>query len=81
MPRRIAIVFAETDDNPVGTEKGTGQGFQVFLEGLTPEDKKRLEALPQEQWTAAEFWAIKSWGIVMKIMQETGVSVSKQRVD
>ena len=81
MPKRLAIVFAETDDNPLGTEKGTGQGFTVFMEGISPEDKKRLESTPQSEWSASEFWALRSWSIIMKIMRETGVAVNEQLPD
>lgn len=77
--KRISIVFAETDDEPLGEK--AGQGFQVFIEGISAEDQRRLAATPQEQWTAAEFWALKSWAIVMNVLRNTGVAVSEGKAD
>lgn len=79
--KRISIVFAETDNEPLGDKKGTGQGFAVFLEGF---DQSRLElyrmgGLKNSDLSAAEFWALKMWTIVMDLLRKTGVVVKEER--
>jgi hypothetical protein len=71
--KRIAIVFAETDDKNVDS----GQGFNVFLEGWEHSRK----SLPDDKLTAAEFWARKMFSIVVHLMNQAGAVKSAQRVD
>jgi hypothetical protein len=73
--KRISIVFAETDDKSVDK----GQGFTVFLEGITKKDRVRLSSTPKDNWTAAEFWALSTWSIVMDMLRRTGVSVKEEK--
>lgn len=71
--RRVAIVFEETTDEKVRTE-ASGQGFNVFIEGAD-----RTKTLPQEAWSAAEFWGMKCFGIVVQILKDTGAMTGASR--
>lgn len=71
--RRVAIVFEETTDEKVRTA-GSGQGFNVYLEGA-----ERTKTLPQEAWSAAEFWGRRCFDIVGRLLQETGAAESIQK--
>jgi hypothetical protein len=64
--RRVAIVFEETTDEKVRTET-SGQGFTVFIEGA-----ERTKTLPQEAWSASEFWGMKCFAIVAQVLQDSG---------
>jgi len=68
---RLAIVFAETGSN----------NYQVFLEGLTPERKAELKHIPEDEWSPAEFWALKMFKIVTDLMQQTGTVQEKRKKD
>jgi hypothetical protein len=72
--RRISIVFQETDDKPTGDNRGTGQGYIVFMDGY---DSERMK-MPDDKLSAAEFWARKCFAIVVDIMKRTGAVVSEQ---
>jgi len=65
--KRLAIVFVETGE-------ADGHGFQVFLEGAAGVKWKREEDL-----TAAEFWAVKCFAIVVDLLQHTGAAVSSEK--
>lgn len=71
--RRVAIVFEETTDEKVQTEK-SGQGFNVFIEGA-----ERTKRLPEDAWSAAEFWGMKCFGIVAQILKDSGAMTSASR--
>lgn len=73
--RRIAIVFQETDDKPTGDRKGEGQGFVVFMDGHDNERMKR----PDNELSAAEFWARRCFAIVGDVLKRTGAAVSEQK--
>ena len=65
MGKKISIVFEET-----GEKNAEGnQPFNVYLEG---HDSARMK-LPDEQLTAAEFWAKKSLHIIMDVMGRVGM--------
>lgn len=71
--RRVCIVFEETTDEKVQTETA-GQGFNVYIEGA-----ERTKTLPQDAWSAAEFWGVKCFGIVAKVLQDSGAMTATQK--
>lgn len=64
--KRVTIVFEETDKQSLHDGAGE-QGFNVFIEGA---DETKVK--PQAAWTAAEFWGLKCFGIIVKIINEAG---------
>jgi hypothetical protein len=64
--KRVTIVFEETEKTTL--HEGAGeQGFHLFIEGA-----ERTKTLPEEAWSASEFWGMKCFAIVAKIIQESG---------
>lgn len=64
--KRVAIVFEETEKTSL--HEGAGeQGFNVFIEGA-----ERTKTLPESAWSAAEFWGMKCFAIVVNVIQQAG---------
>ncbi len=64
--KRVTIVFEETDATSLA-EGASNQGFQVFIEGAEGTKTK-----PEIAWTAAEFWGLKCFAIVVDVMKRSG---------
>jgi hypothetical protein len=65
--RRLCIVFEETDEKILRTETD-GQAYNVYLEGFDPARKH----LPEEALSAAEFWALKMFALVVHTIHHAG---------
>lgn len=74
---RISIVFEEGDWVDEGRE------FGVFLDGLTPERRREIDAMtPEEQLeklSTVEFWALRCFQIVADVMTKSGAIRSAVR--
>lgn len=68
--KRVTIVFEETDQQSVHQ----GQGFNVFIEGA-----ERTKTLPEDAWSAAEFWGMKCFGIIIGIINQAGAAKTAVR--
>ena len=67
--RRISIVFAESEDRDAEGH----QTFHVFLESPDGDaELERLNTVPDDQLSGAEFWAKLCFGIVGDVLNESG---------
>ncbi len=66
--RKLFIVFEEVGPK----EKNGDQPFRCYLGG----QERDLTEIPQEQWSAAEYWAVHCFSIVADTMSKAGVMKS-----
>jgi len=66
MGKKVSIVFEETGEQD-------GKGFNVYMEGLSPEVDKLTDEEQIHKLSPADFWALRSFKIVTGIMCTTGV--------
>jgi hypothetical protein len=75
---KISIVFEET-----GEVIGGDHTFNVYLEGMTPERRKEIDALSNEaqmhELSTAEFWALRCFQIVVGNIQQANAVTSIKR--
>jgi hypothetical protein len=63
MSKRVCIVFEET----------SGKGFQVYIEGLSPEANEMTPEEQMKKLSPADFWGMRMFQICAGIMCESGV--------
>lgn len=65
MKRRVSIVFQESGHK---TPDGDPE-FEVFIEGI---DMKALAHIAESDWSPAEWWGVRMFGIVLGHMNQAG---------
>jgi hypothetical protein len=75
--KKISIVFEQTGP------REDGQGFNAYLEGMTAERRREIDAMtPEEQLqklSAAEFWALRCFQITVAAIVDAGAARETKR--
>lgn len=69
--KRVAIIFECGDHKPL-TETG-GTGFRVWIEGADA-----TKGLPQDAWTAAEFYGMHGFLWVLAMLRDSGMPITTE---
>lgn len=76
MSKKVSIVFEATD-------KDGGAGFNVYLDGLTDEERKEINAMTHDEQLAklprATFYALRCFQISIDALARSGAIKTMQR--